>query len=152
MLTEFEVSNLKFSLLSMKEHEGWKQLPDQSGEPFQTWEDFCQYREPFGLGMRVEVVAAIMAERDGRRLLGDVIASVPPLGKHGGDRKGEQGSHRTLKRGETSSYLAQRLNRDRPDIAAAVERGEYTSIQLVERLADGSGEKMIVVIFAAEGR
>src|SRR4051812_15361262 len=40
---------------------------------------------PATLGMRVEVVEAIIAEKDEKRLLKDVIADVPPLAKHGGD-------------------------------------------------------------------
>jgi hypothetical protein len=73
-------------------------------------------------------VKAIITEQDEKRLLKDVIASVPPLGKHGGDRRSdkarEQGASGTLKRGGNNvSYLAQRINRDHPDIAAAVERG-----------------------------
>lgn len=50
----------------------------------------------------------------------------PVLSEHGGDRKSEeqnQGSIRTLKRGETTSYLAARLKRDAPDIASRLQRG-----------------------------
>ena len=41
------------------------------------------------------------------------------LAEHGGDRKSEeqnQGSNRTLKRGETAAYLTARLKRDAPQI------------------------------------
>src|SRR5664279_1504952 len=53
------------------------------GRPFSTWEDFVQYREPFGLGMRAEVAAAVLAETDDSRLLSDVMASVRGVAKHG---------------------------------------------------------------------
>ena len=47
------------------------------------------------------------------------------LPKHGVVGNGRsRGSHRTSTRGETSSYLAARLKRDHPEIAAAYDRGE----------------------------
>ena len=54
------------------------------------------------------------------------------LGKHGGDRrsaqaKEDQGSDRTLKRGDNAAYLQARLRRDAPEIAAALDRGEFKS-------------------------
>jgi len=57
------------------------------------------------------------------------ISIAVALAKHGGDRrsaavkaegKNDQGSDRTLKRGENREYLTARLDRDRPDIAAQV--------------------------------
>lgn len=60
-----------------------------------------------------------------------VMKDATPVGKHGGDRFDEfqQGSDRTLVRGETAAYLAARIKKDRPDIAEAVERGEYRSMR-----------------------
>ena len=54
------------------------------------------------------------------------------LGKHGGDRrsaqaKEDQGSIRTLKRGDNAAYLQARLRRDAPAMADALERGEFKS-------------------------
>jgi hypothetical protein len=54
------------------------------------------------------------------------------IGKHGGDRrsaqaKGDQGSDRTLKRGDNAAYLQARLRRDAPEVADALERGEIKS-------------------------
>ena len=43
-------------------------LADRDGAIFATWDDFVQYPEPYGLGMRADVVAAIMVERDKRKL------------------------------------------------------------------------------------
>lgn len=63
------ISNLKYDLLSFREQEHFQSLTDQDGEPFQTWEDFVQYPEPFGLGMRADVAAAIMAESEGTRAM-----------------------------------------------------------------------------------
>lgn len=54
------------------------------------------------------------------------------LGRHGGDRRSEQarqdqGSDRTLKRGDNAAYLKARLQRDHPEIAEALDRGEFRS-------------------------
>ena len=56
-----------------------------------------------------------------------------PAGTHGGDRRSEkvdQGDHITLKdRGTAAGYLAARIKRDHPDIAARVEAGEFKSMR-----------------------
>lgn len=63
-----------------------------------------------------------------------VMKDARPVGQHGGDRKSEsrpedQPSERRMKYGETAAYLASRIKKKRPDIAAAVERGEYRSMR-----------------------
>jgi hypothetical protein len=51
-------------------------------------------------------------------------------GTSGQGRGKKTGSDRTrLSRGEAAGYLAARIKRDRPDIAEAVERGEYRSMR-----------------------
>jgi hypothetical protein len=57
-----------------------------------------------------------------------------PLQRGAGDRRprGSEGAGNVVtlvKRGNRATYLASRLKRDRPDIAEAVERGEYRSIR-----------------------
>lgn len=51
------------------------------------------------------------------------------LQQQGGDRrcKEDQGSNRTLKRGETADYIKARLRRDHPEIAEQLEAGEFKS-------------------------
>lgn len=57
----------------------------------------------------------------------------PALAVHGGDRKSEevnQGNNVTLKtRGNDNTYLAARIKRDAPEIAARVAAGEFKSIR-----------------------
>jgi len=136
------VSNLQSWLRMLRRDDNFKLLLDVNDEPFQTWEDFVQYREPFGLGMRVEVANAVLAEKDQTRLLSDVVASVPKLpeamphaerGRMGGRGK-KAGSVRTsLSRGENSGYLAARLKRDAPDIAAKID--DFPSMRAAARAA-----------------
>lgn len=54
------------------------------------------------------------------------------LKSHGGDRRSEearkdQGNNVTLKRGNEAAYLKARLQRDHPEIADALDRGEFRS-------------------------
>jgi hypothetical protein len=65
-----------------------------------------------------------------------VMKDAKPVGQHGGDRKSEarstdQVANGTLKAkgSNQAAYLAARIKKVRPDIAAAVERGEYRSMR-----------------------
>lgn len=123
------VSSLKYRLLAFAKDQHFTKLTDRDGATFATWEDFVQYPEPFGLGMRVEVVSAIMVEEDDRKLLRDVVNAVPPAGAHGGIRsKGEQVDNINLPKGGTSAaYLIGKLKRDAPDYAERLASGEFRS-------------------------
>jgi len=58
-------------------------------------------------------------------------ATAPPtaeLRKHGRPKKGEKkGSVRTFKRGDNATYIRARLQRDHPEIAESLDRGEFRS-------------------------
>lgn len=56
---------LKDYLTSLRDRERWRRLDDRDGRAFTSWEDFCQYPEPFGLGMSLQQVAAVLEEPDG---------------------------------------------------------------------------------------
>lgn len=107
---EFAVSNLKYSLRQFRDHDYFKQLIDDKGQCFQSWEQFIECREPYGLGMNRDVAAAIISEPDDKRLLKDV------LGKHGRPKKGkEKGDRITFTRGTTGrAYILARLLRADP--------------------------------------
>lgn len=74
-------------------------------------------------------------------------ADVAPLAEHGGDRRTlenqdapkeepkEQGSDRTLKRGETAEYLVRRLKRDAPEVAAQLAAGAFPSARAAAKAA-----------------
>lgn len=63
------------------------------------------------------------------------------LRAHGGDRRSEkvkeQADNISLKQqhGTSSAYLAARLERDEPDIKAALDRGEYPSVRAAAKAA-----------------
>lgn len=137
------VSNLKRTLIRIRDQDHYRLLADSEGAPFTAWEDYVQYREPFGLGMRVDVVEAIIAEQDETRLLSDVIKDVPPLpkqeygiGKAGPGRGKKTGADGTCfpSRGSNSvDYLAARIKRDHPDIAARID--EFPSMRAAAKAA-----------------
>jgi hypothetical protein len=92
------------------------------------------YAKHYSDGHERTVARGIIDEQDGSRrvahVAAEVMAKAKPLAAHGGDRKSErpddQGSDRTLKRGEGADYLAARIKRDRPDIAERVQAGEFS--------------------------
>jgi hypothetical protein len=83
--------------------------------------------------MRMEVVDAIVTERDEKRLLKDVVASVPePMTHSEAGRLGGRGNKKAAGdakgfNGTNVSYLAARLKRDQPDIAARID--EFPSMR-----------------------
>jgi hypothetical protein len=128
------VGDLAISIRGLRENDRWRMLADLDGQPFSSWEDFCQYPEPYGLGLSLDQVEAILDRSNAGKRLSAV------LGGHGGDRRSpearkDQGSRRTLKRGETSEYLEARLRRSHKDIAAAYDRGEFKSLKAAARKA-----------------
>jgi hypothetical protein len=130
------VSHIRFDLKSIRDEAHFVSLQDKAGEKFASWEDFCQYPRPWGLGFSVEVANAIIEERNGDRLVSsvaaDTMAKATPLAKHGRPVKDEvtKGDDVTFSsKGNSAAYLAARIKRDHPDIAQAVERGEYRSMR-----------------------
>jgi hypothetical protein len=112
---------------AISELEGWREYHP---EVFADWEDLCwkYLQQPpewvDWLIQGVRVTSGKVTKAD------DLVAAA--IGKHGGDRrsaqaKGDQGSDRTLKRGDNAAYLEARLRRDAPEMADALERGEIKS-------------------------
>lgn len=138
------VSWMRLDLKLIRDKQYYTKLKDKGGNAFDDWADYCQYPRPWGLGFSVDVAEAIIAEEDGNKLITTVksevqqrMATVEPLAKHG-NQPGEMNSRNRVdnvnsvdepKGGNSADYLAARIKRDRPDIAEAVERGEYRSIR-----------------------
>jgi hypothetical protein len=66
--------------------------------------------------MRVDVVTAIMAEKDETRLLSDVLAGVPELARPGEIGNGRSRGSDATSTGRGSTYLAASIKRDVPGI------------------------------------
>lgn len=77
-------------------------------------------------------MAAAVLQATGENLSKVEVDQAIELKSHGGDRRSQQaqqdqGSNRTLKRGEGPDYIRARLRRDHPEIAEELERGEHRS-------------------------
>lgn len=100
---------------------------------FPDWETCCQalFQRPAAwVEQVVEGVRVLHAQGHQGEIPRE--QAMAALKSHGGDRRSEQarqdqGSDRTLKRGDNAAYLKARLQRDRPEIAEALERGEFRS-------------------------
>ena len=104
------------------------------GEPFLSWEDFCQYPEPYGLGLSAEQVEAILDRSNAGKRLSAV------LGEHGTNQHTRRQDMTTSgppsgKCGNSTAYLEGRLRRSHPGIAAALDRGEYRSVHAAAKAA-----------------
>ena len=66
---KFAVQELRIALLSLCDGGHFHTLTDSKRQPFQSFEDFVLFREPYGLGMDVDVVDAIFREKDGTKAL-----------------------------------------------------------------------------------
>jgi hypothetical protein len=129
-------------LRMLREDNHFRMLEDADRNRFQTWEDFVQYREPFGLGMGAEIVDAILAEKDTSRTLKDVMDGVPDLAKRGRPIKGaEKGSVRTLKRGDNAEYQLARIKRDAPHVAVLID--QFPSVRAAARAAGVKAESRV---------
>jgi len=143
------VSWMRLDLKLIRDKQYFAKLKDKAGNVFADWADYCQYPRPWGLGFSVEVADAIIAEDDGNKLITTIkeevaaqrMATVEPLAKHGAPSASERMERvdklddvkfrgaDEMGGGNSADYLAARIKRDRPDIAEAVERGEYRSIR-----------------------
>lgn len=70
---------------------------------------------PIKLAKRTAAIAAIMRD----------VEPMGPLGFRKGQKRSDP---QTAMRGTSAAYLAARIKRDRPDIAARVEAGEFASM------------------------
>lgn len=69
------IHGLQAWMKALRHADRFRTLRDADGRPFAGWADYAEHREPFGLGMRLEVAEAILAEVDTNRLLDDVMSA-----------------------------------------------------------------------------
>jgi hypothetical protein len=129
---EFSADSAKRWLDVMKMHEGWRQLEDQKGNRFLSFELFCQERRPFGLGYCPDAIDRIIRERREKEAAARA-AEAKPLADPGRpkkeEREGNKGSDTTISSGRGSDYLTARIARDRPDILERMKAGEFKSVR-----------------------
>lgn len=122
--------NVQAWVNALREENRYRLLCDFQDRPYLLWETFCTTKQPRGLGYNPDAIAAIIAERR-PATPAELIERVEPLAGHGGDHKSEQyqDSDTTLKGSRDAAYLAARIKRDHPDIAAKLAQGKYKSVR-----------------------
>lgn len=119
--------DLKRSLQSLREDEHWRKLSDSDGRAFIAWEDFCQYPEPWGLGMAMAEVGAILDETDPAKTVAAVLRAKAGRPKKD-EKNGDKHNHFSQEeRGTGRDYTLARLDRDRPELAARVRAGDLSA-------------------------
>jgi hypothetical protein len=103
----------------LDEHRGWSALRDRNGDAFASLEHFVAEPEPFGLGYDDQRVRVVMQAQDAR-----------PLMEHRRPSKDNDGNVLSPDRqGNSSAYLTARIARDRPDVLARMQAGEFRSVR-----------------------
>jgi len=119
----------------------WRLLKKKDGTHFQTFDEFCETKKPWGLETSPAYIRNLLALAEGKAVAAAITA--PELKAPGGNR--HQVSNRNLKsetkpavpiRGGTNvEYRAARLKRDAPEVAARLARGEFPSVSAAFREA-----------------
>jgi hypothetical protein len=141
----------------MEEHRGYRELEDDSGREFPSFEAFCLCRPPYGLGYRKDDIDRIVRER--QKSVEQIADAATPLSTPGAPEGNANAArvrelaesatpvdetHKENKgyditfvsgRGDRAEYLAARIARDRPDILERMKAGEFSSVRAAAREA-----------------
>ena len=127
---ESSVRHLRVWLKAMEKHAGYKQLTNRQGQPFKTYEAFCQERQPFGLGYESDVIDRIVKERESAQALAEQATPLAPSRRPTKEEQGDKVDNVNLiQGGNRADYLTRRIARDRPDILERMKAGEYASVR-----------------------
>lgn len=101
----------------------YKEMLDHDKTPFISFKQFCEYRLPYGMALKWDVLLKISEKTKYREIILAQEVIDEPLAQHGGDRKEEeQGDNVTLvTRGNSQSYVLRRLARDGAEDASKAE-------------------------------
>jgi hypothetical protein len=101
------------------------------GSTFSTLEEFCEHRQPWGLGKPYSEIEPFLIAAVGRVPLIAMKATTPNPAGRGGNKvdDGKPCSEAKTKGGNDPEYLMSRLRRDHPAIADAAAAGKYKSVR-----------------------
>lgn len=109
----------------------WRNRVDKDGKPFATFEAFATHRLWQGLETTIEDLTLFCRKQPEVQRL--ILDAMEPGREQGGDHGNQhtggkrQGDNVTLpQRGNSSTYTAKRLKRDRPDLFAQVLDGKLS--------------------------
>lgn len=104
----------------------WKERSTKEGEPFRTFQEFCEYKLWWGLECSFERML-LYCEKDAecRALLWDSQPKLPGNGELGRGRNSSDNIRANF--GTSQSYTYRRLRRDAPELAEQVRSGAMTA-------------------------
>ena len=103
----------------------WRDCTTKEGEPFQSFQHFCEYKLWWGLECPIDRMVDYCKYSESCTKL--LLSEVPALASHGGERD-KQGSNTTLVDSDRgTNYNLRRLKRDHPELAKAVINGELSA-------------------------
>ncbi len=110
------------------EHRGYCVLDDPSGEPFPSFEAFCQSPPPWGLGYELDAINGIINERKSAEMRARNPKDVAVKGSVG---RGRNRCSDTTPIGDDrgADYLTARIARDHPAILQDMQSGKYKSVR-----------------------
>ena len=138
--SESDAKHLENWLQAMQQHDGWKNLSNRSKRPFQSFEDFCVCKRPFGLGYSKDSIDRIVSERKSaqeraRSLDGKTSNSgAGPLTANEKDN-GDIVTINSTPKGNSADYLTARIARDHPEILERMKAGEFNSVRAAAKEA-----------------
>ena len=136
-----------FYVQLVTQHKAWTLMNKPDGLFFATFEEFCEHRQPWGLGrpwadLRLYVVAACGGDEAKVAALTTSPGAAPThaeaVKEQSRDVKGRVMSEgvrsvpsdtKQRKYGETSAYLAARIARDAPEVHEKMKAGGYPSVR-----------------------
>jgi hypothetical protein len=135
-------SALRFYVDLVKEHQAWTLMSRDDGSCFRTFEEFCEYRQPWGLGrpwpeLRPFIVAACAGnEAQAAAMTSGLAPTLSDAGSKGGEVAG-RGRPKAVSdnerpngpRGATTGYLAARIARDAPEVHEQMKAGAFPSVR-----------------------
>lgn len=120
-------------------HEGWKALRNREGQPFRTCRTFALAARPEGLMLSLRQFKAFMAEiHKAVEEAATEAAAQPPIRQNRRPTKAEQDKFynvKLTKSGNSTDYLARRIAKNRPDILARMQAGEFPSVRAAAKEA-----------------
>ena len=106
------------------EEQLWRECKTKEGEPFQSFQHFCEYKLWWGLECPIDRMVDYCKYSESCTKL--LLSEVPALASVG--RPKEKGNNITFSdRGTDPTYTLKRLKRDHPELANAVINGELSA-------------------------
>jgi hypothetical protein len=131
-----DVGRLGCLIEAMEQHAGYRQLPNEYGQPFASYREFCEAKTPWGLGYSSTSITRLINERKSAQAQAEEV-------RQQRTREEAMKGNRNAKRNKNSvrvsntvlgttpdaTYYTAVIARDHPDIHDRMKRGEYASVE-----------------------